>query len=103
MPVVVEIEAGDVVSRVEDRRREQTEVGDIDVPVAIDIAEETIQTLRLAKVEIVAGDAVAVAIELAVRVGDLRSEDRQLIPAVEQRAEFRYCPIECEHHAGGRR
>ena len=71
VPVVVEIEGGDVVGCIEERLREDAEVGDIDVPVAVDVAVEAEQALGVAENEVVAGGAVAVAVELQAAEGNL--------------------------------
>src|SRR5262245_18753559 len=52
VPVAVEIEGGDEssLSRAQvERRRKETKVGYVHVPVAVDVAEEAEQALRLAK------------------------------------------------------
>src|SRR5205814_1069824 len=89
--VVIEIECSDeaglTAAQIE-CAREECEVGYIDVPVAVDVAIEAVETLRVAEGEVVAGRAVAVAVESESALIDLACQDGQRVAAIFERAEF---------------
>src|SRR5262245_20968310 len=80
--VVVEIErskeAGLARVKIECRGK-QTKVGDIDVPVAVDVAVEAEEALGIAEDEVAAGGAVGVAVQGLATGADLRCERGQRI------------------------
>src|SRR5262245_51049696 len=91
MAVVVEIEgseeAGLPGAQIE-RRREQAEVGDIDVPIAVDVAIEAEEALRLDEDEIATGRTVSIAVERLAVDANLARQRCERVSAIAQRAEF---------------
>src|SRR5262245_29713952 len=81
-PIPVEIEGGAVVSRIENRSRKQTEIGNVDVPIAINVAVKAEEPLRLAE------GVVGAVIELHTAGSDLRGDCSQRVTAVAERSEI---------------
>src|SRR2546429_525432 len=90
--VAVVIKRGIVIRGVEERLGEQPEVGDIDVPVAVDVAEEAVEALGVAEGVVVSAGAVAVAVERLAVGRDLIRQGRQSVPAILERTKFRLAP-----------
>src|SRR6185436_7445562 len=70
-PVVVKIERCVVIGRRQISLREEAEIADVHAAVAVHVAVEAEQALGVAEGEVVAGRAIAVAVERLATVADL--------------------------------
>src|SRR5438105_1160138 len=85
VPVEIEVHEVPALARVQAvSRREESKVGDIDVPVAVGVAKEAEEALSVAEGVIVSRRAVAVAVERLPASTDLRSDGGQRVSAVAQ-------------------
>src|SRR5262245_42311117 len=87
VPVAVEIEGGDEsgLSRAQvERRRKETKVGYVHMPVAVDVAEKAKQALCVTENVISAGLAIAVAVKRLPTRTNLAGKRGQRIASVRQ-------------------
>src|SRR5205823_7207386 len=70
---------------------EEAKIGDIDLPIAVDVAEEAVEA---AKDIIISGNAVAIPIEPLAGNGDLARQGCERVASVGKRAKLRGIPPE---------